>query len=260
MIPAPTAAERIRSACVRADGALLAVEGMPAAGTPVHHLLADGSFAVTVPVDGDAAGIDDGTPAMLELTDAAPVPLREPVRALVWARGRLRRVPLPAAAALLDSIAADDPNPALLQVQTARTAHRGPHPHDTCYALWRLQLVSVVVADGSGAEPVGVGELLGARPDPFSAMERCWLAHLDTAHPELIARLAARVPARLRRGTVHPLGLDRYGVRLRVEGADGDHDVRLPFHRPVDDARGLSQAIRVLLGCPFRNGLRARRS
>jgi hypothetical protein len=35
--------------------------------------------------------------------------------------------------------------------------------------------------------------------------------------------------------------------------------VRLPFHKPVDDMSGLSQAIRVLMGCPFINGLRARR-
>jgi hypothetical protein len=55
-----------------------------------------------------------------------------------------------------------------------------------------------------------------------------------------------------------PLGLDRYGVRFRVEGSDGDHDIRLPFHKPVDDMNGLSQAIRVLMGCPFLNGLRER--
>ena len=54
------------------------------------------------------------------------------------------------------------------------------------------------------------------------------------------------------------MGLDRYGVRLRVEGQDGDHDIRLPFVRPVDDVQGLGQAIRVLMGCPFVNGLRAR--
>ena len=29
--------------------------------------------------------------------------------------------------------------------------------------------------------------------------------------------------------------------------------------KPVDDMTGLSQAIRVLMGCPFVNGLRARR-
>ncbi|PQM44437.1 hypothetical protein C1Y40_05404 [Mycobacterium talmoniae] len=78
-------------------------------------------------------------------------------------------------------------------------------------------------------------------------------------HPDASPRLA--VPAAgggLRRGQVRQLGLDRYGVRLRVEGAEGDHDVRLPFPEPVDDITGLGRAIRVLMGCPFLNGLRAR--
>ena len=78
----------------------------------------------------------------------------------------------------------------------------------------------------------------------------------------MIARLATRLPACLRRGDVRPLGVDRYGVRLRVESADGDRDVRLPFRKPVDDVTGLGQAIRVLMGCPFGqgvSGLRPRR-
>ena len=32
-----------------------------------------------------------------------------------------------------------------------------------------------------------------------------------------------------------------------------------PPAAPVDDVTGLSRAIRVLMGCPFLNGLRARR-
>ena len=55
--PAPTTAERIRSACLRAGGAMLAVEGVEPTATPVHHLLEDGSFAITVPVDGVLAGL-----------------------------------------------------------------------------------------------------------------------------------------------------------------------------------------------------------
>ena len=117
----------------------------------------------------------------------------------------------------------------------------------------------MVVADSTGAESVAVATLLGAAPDPFCALESCWLQHLDSAHREVVDRLAARLPVGLRRGRVSPLGLDRYGVRLRVENDDGDHDVRLPFAKPVDDVTGLSQAIRVLMGCPFLNGLRARR-
>src|SRR5580693_2139709 len=90
----PTTAERIRSACVRAGGALLAVEGKDPVATPVHHLLRDGSFALAVPVDAARPRAEaSGSQALLELTDYAPLPLREPVRSLVWIRGRLQRIP-----------------------------------------------------------------------------------------------------------------------------------------------------------------------
>lgn len=115
------------------------------------------------------------------------------------------------------------------------------------------------MTDATGAEAVSVEDLLVARPDPFCGIESSLLWHLDNAHGDVIARLVSRLPAPLRRGQVRPLGLDRYGVRFRIEGNDGDHDIRLPFHKPVDDVIGLSQAIRVLMGCPFINGLRARR-
>ena len=239
---------------------MLAVEGVEPTATPVHHMLDDGSFAITVPVDGVLAGMvaaagAAGVQAVLEMTDYAPLPLREPVRSLVWIQGCLHNVPVGEVSALLDLIAAEDPNPALLQVNSGPAQQEG----DVRYALTRLEIESVVVADSTGAESVGVSALLGARPDPFCAMESCWLQHMESAHREVVDRLATRLPSALRRGRVRPLGLDRYGVRLRVENEDGDHDVRLPFANPVDDVTGLSQAIRVLMGCPFLNGLRARR-
>jgi hypothetical protein len=252
--PAPTTAERIRSACVRASGAILAVGGVEPTSTPVHHLLDDGSFAITVPGDGILAGMalgagTAGVQAVLEMTDFAPLPLREPVRSLVWVRGRLHGVPVSDVTALLDVIAAKGPNPALLQVNSDFAT-------DTRYALLRLEIESVVVADSTGAESVGLHALLGASPDPFCVMESCWLRHMESAHREVVDRLATRLPMPLRRGRVRPLSLDRYGVQLRVESDDGDHDVRLPFAKPVDDITGLSQAIRILMGCPFLNGLR----
>lgn len=253
--PAPTAAERIRSTCVRAGDALLALDDAEPVTTPLHHLLSDGSFAVAVALDGASANA--GGQAVLELTDYAPLPLREPVRSLVWIRGRLNAVPLPDVPGLLDSIAIQDANPALLQVRTAVSAP--PAADDTAYALLRLEVESVVVTDSTGAEAVDVAALLAARPDPFCAIESCWIRHLDTAHRDVVARLACRLPARLRRGDVRPLGVDRYGVGLRVESADDNHDVRLPFRAPVDDVLGLNRAIRILMGCPFVNGLSARR-
>jgi hypothetical protein len=257
--PAPTTAERIRSTCARATGAMLAIEGVAPTASAVHHLLEDGSFAITVPGDGVVAGMliaarAAGVQAVLEMTDYAPLPLREPVRSLVWIQGRVQGVAGAEIPQLLDMIAAENPNPALLQVNTTDEADG-----DTPLALVRLEVESVVVADSTGAESVGVSALLQARPDPFCVMESCWLQHLDAAHREVVDRLAERLPTTLRRGRVRPLGLDRYGVRLRVENDEGDHDVRLPFAKPVDDVTGLSQAIRILMGCPFLNGLRARR-
>ena len=123
--PAPTTAERIRSACVRAGGALLALEKGEAhddahadpVAVPVHHLLHDGSIALAFPADRDrSAGRPvSGSQAVLELTDYAPLPLREPVRSLVWVRGRLQQVAPDAVATMLDQIAAECPNPVLLK-------------------------------------------------------------------------------------------------------------------------------------------------
>src|SRR5271169_6236839 len=207
--PAPTTAERIRSTCALAGGALLAVERAEPLTTPLHHLLDDGSFAVAVPVGGavaaqfvecDAAGAQ----AVLELADYAPLPLREPVRSLVWIGGRLHGMPLPTVHRLLDRIAAEDPNPALLQVQTLES---GPvADDDTRYLLARLDIESVVVTDATGAEAVDVATLLAARPDPFCVFESCWIRHLDKAPRDVVARLAARLPARLRRGDVRRSG------------------------------------------------------
>src|SRR3954453_20186680 len=96
---APTTAERIRSTCARAGGAMLAIEGVDPIASAVHHLLDDGSFAITVPVDGLVAGMSvgagaAGVAARLEMTADSPRPLREPVRSLVWIGGRLQAVPV----------------------------------------------------------------------------------------------------------------------------------------------------------------------
>ena len=248
--PGPSTAERIRSVCVRATGALLAVDGYAPVDTPIHHLLDDGAFAVAATADSEmsaAVGRGAGVEAVLELTDHAPLPLRSPVRSLVWIRGQLRAVPEPIVSALLDVVASEDPNPALLQVNSGLSL------------MW-LRTESVVIADTTGAEAVELKDLLAARPDPFCVMESSWLQHIDADHREIVDLLASRLPTPLRQGNIRPLGVDRFGLRLRVERDDGDHDVRLPFAAPVSDAIGLGRAIRVLMGCPFLNGLRARKA
>lgn len=246
----PSTAERVRSSCARTQASVLAIEGSEPTATTVHHLLSDGDVVVAVPADSAAATLTwlaagGGLPAVLELTDQSPLHLREPVRSLVWLRGTLHGLCDGHSRQLADEVAAEFPHPELLDVG-----------HTT--VLLRLRLASAVVADSSGAEPVRLDQLLEATADPFWEMEGAWLQHLDDDHRDLIDLLARKLPPHMRNGRVRPLALDRYGLNLRVETADGDRDIRLPFAEPVDDATSLSRAIRLLVGCPFVNGLRAR--
>lgn len=246
----PSTAERVRSSCARTHDAVLAIEGSSPTATTVHHMLSTGDVVVTVPTESAAATMawlaaDGGLPAVLELTDTSPLQLREPVRSLVWLRGNLDALCDAHTRELADEVASEFPHPQLLDVG-----------HTT--VLLRLQLASAVVADSAGAEPVRPDQLLCATADPFWEMEDIWLRHLDEDHPDLIARLSQKLPPSMRRGRVRPLGINRYGVNLRVETEDGDRDIRMPFAEPADDATSLSRAIRLLVGCPFVNGLRAR--
>jgi hypothetical protein len=240
---APSTAERIRNACVHADQAMLALPGVDPVPIAVHHLRQCGDAVVAVPLDSPAVtaaalGGESGVQAVLELTDRTPLPLREPVRALVWLRGRVRAVPSGTQRMLASAVAADHPHPALLDVGHTTT-------------LLRLVLNSAVLADSTGAESVCHADLRTARPDPFWELEAAWLQHMDADHADVVAQLARHLPIRLRGGAIHPLAIDRYGVSLRIENPDGDHDIRLPFDSPVDDVESLSRAVRILAGCPF---------
>jgi hypothetical protein len=222
---------------------VLALPGDEPVPTAVHHLRSCGDAVITVGTGTPAAAAAAaGSPAVLELADHTPLRLREPVRTLVWLRGRVRTVPAELQRILAAEVAAEYPHPDLLDVG-----------HGS--ALLSIAVESAVVADAHGAASVDAADLRAARPDPFWEVESAWLRHLDSDHAGLICQLARHLPVRLRSGAMHPLAIDRYGVTLRVEGPEADHDIRIPFDAPVDDARALSRAIRILVGCPLRYGL-----
>ncbi|GAA1482308.1 DUF2470 domain-containing protein [Gordonia sinesedis] len=259
----PSDAEVIATACRRASGAMLAVESggahrggrvgvdstdpTPTDPTPIDlvHLFETQAF-VLVPTDDPVwnlvAATPHGLPAMVEITDCAPIDLRERVRSLVWLNGTLHPVPRDLERELAMEIATEHPSGGLLDIGHGRS-------------MLRLQVDTAVVASGSGAASVPAVDLVDARPDPFWEYEADWIAHLDSDHADIVGRLARKLPAEMRRGRVRPLGLDRFGIRFRIEGADGDSDVRLRFPRPVNDVAELSRALRGLAGCPFLNSL-----
>lgn len=237
----PIPAEQVRTACARTSHATLAVAGADPVRVPFHHLRANGTSVLAVP---PTAAPTRPASAVVELTDLSPLPLREPVRALVWLRGTATAVDPALQRAVAAEVAAENPSPALLDV-----GHT--------LVLLRLHVDSAVLADTTGAAPVNRHALLHSSPDPFWQCEDGWLAHLDTEHADMVAMIAHRFGAD-QHGRARPLALDRHGITLRVEAPDGDRDVRAAFEAPVDDACSLSRALRVLVGCPFLNGLRAR--
>ncbi|MEE4023978.1 DUF2470 domain-containing protein [Gordonia sp. PKS22-38] len=241
----PSDAELIQTACRQVGGATLAVEGAETTTVNVVHLFESQAFLL-VPTDGEAMTLagecSDGLAAMVEVTDCAPIDLRERVRSLVWLNGSLHAVPANLERDLAVEIAAEHPDDGLLDLGHG-------------YSMLRLQIDNAVIATSAGAASVGSVELAGAAPDPFWEFESDWIAHLDADHADLVGQLARRLPRDMRSGRVRPLGLDRFGIRFRVEAPAGDSDVRVPFARPVSDVYELSQALRTLAGCPFMNSL-----
>jgi hypothetical protein len=206
-------------------------EPFPAA----FHTLRPGGDAVLAIPTATCAALVEGAPAVLELIDHAPVPLREPVRSLIWLRGTVRLVPAVAQRALALAVAQSDPRPSLLDVGHGSS-------------LLRLPLASAVITDFSGAEAIDPDTLRLSAPDPFWELESDWLRHLDRHHQDVLTCLARRLPANAAPGRVRPLTLDRYGLTLRIEAFDGDYDVRLPFPEPVRNVAALGLAVRRLAG------------
>ncbi|WP_158850606.1 DUF2470 domain-containing protein [Saccharothrix deserti] len=240
--PAPHPAERARTIAARGGrAALLPSDGTENRITPVlHHVHRHGDATIVLPDDHplvEAARRTELT-AMLELADQAPVQLREPVRGLLWITGWLRTLdPAEAREATL-RVAETRPDPRLLDVGHGASA-------------LRLFPASLVVADAEGTTSLRPELFAQAEPDPFAAYEDHWLRHLELSHRDVVGLLAKHLPDDLKGGHVRPLGLDRFGLRLRVEMSDEDHDVRIAFSHPVSTSQELAVELRRLMGCPF---------
>jgi len=235
--PTPSPAERARTIAARhCPGTLIPTGSGDRVVPELHHVHSAGSVSVLLQ-DGHPLLDCADTPVMLELPDPAPVELREPVRGLLWITGWLRPLSDVAARARAVSIAEARPDSRLLDLGHGAR-------------LLRLTPASIVLADADGTHSLRPHMFSAAEPDPFHAYESEWLRHLATVHADVVTQLARHMPEELRNGRIRPLGLDRLGLRLRVE-ANEDHDVRLAFSRSVQNPQQLAQELRRLVGCPF---------
>ncbi|SNS28314.1 Protein of unknown function [Geodermatophilus saharensis] len=237
------AAERARTVATRAAAALC-LAGRDPSRPLAHATTTAGQVLVLVPGDGEVTAALDRAPdvsALLMVSDRAPVPLRDPVRGTLWLSGWLTPVPEAERRAAAVAFAEVRPEEALLDVGGAA-------------ALLRLDLAEVVLREGPGCAEVSPADYAAARPDPLAGIEERVLRHLDRDHPEVLAVLRSPVPVAAGE-TARPLGLDRFGYRLRIEGPGGHRDVRVPFARPLTCAGQLNAATSRLL-CALRAGSR----
>jgi hypothetical protein len=239
--PTPHPAERARTIAALGPATLLPGDG--GHGSKVvpllHHVHADGTVTALLPDEHDLiVTASDGGTAMVEVVDLAPVPLREPVRGLLWITGWLRVMPDAEAREIALEVAETRADPRLLDLGHGAS-------------LVRLIPAALVLADSDGTHPVRLDDFSVAEPDPFCGQEAGWLRHLELTHTDVVGLLARHLPEALRGGHIRPLGLDRYGLRLRVEALDADHDVRLAFAHPIRTPKELALELRRLVGCPF---------
>lgn len=152
------------------------------------------------------------SPVMLEISDPAPVPVRDRVRARVRLCGEAAR--------------------------SNQTAH-GIH----------IQPVSVHFESDGATVAVNPVDLWRAEPDPLALAEAGLLGHLDSCHPETMDLLARLIPDELRARArrIAPVALDRSGIVLRVEHTSGHTDLRLAFTRDITDASEAADAMAALL-------------
>lgn len=236
----PGLPERARTVALR-PAATVCAAGIQGGRVLAHTVTGAGQLLLVVPRDGDLAAAvrsapDQDLSTLLLVSDHAPVPMRLPIRAQLWLSGWATPVRLADQRAALLAFAEARPDAALLDV--GRTAE-----------LLRLDLAEVVLGESGQAVDVSPREFLAARPDPLAGIEADHLRHLAADHADVLELLAARLPPSLRtRGdVVRPLGLDRFGFRLRVERSHGHTDVRVPFARPLTCAGQLGQAVAQVL-------------
>ncbi|MDT0308786.1 DUF2470 domain-containing protein [Streptomyces sp. DSM 44917] len=240
----PSGAERVRTLVAGNASAVLVIPGCESserapATVDARAVSPSGDVLLLLPVGSPATraathATADEVTAVMEITDVAPVAVPHRIRGRGWVAGWLTHVPeaeRPAALALLA-----DERPGL------------PEPGPGA-ALLRLEVGEAYTDDLWGAEHVEPEDFAEAAPDPLARHEAELLQHLAASHGSQLRSLCALVGDR---GAcagwqrVVPLGLDRFGLRVRFCAADACFDARFEFPHPVTGIPGLRTAIRHL--------------
>lgn len=221
----PSTAERVRSILAAAHSMTVVSDGHH---TEVRRLDGAGAmsrFHLHAPTEDGRPPFAHRIPVRLELTDIAPTPVRDRLRARVTVTGLLAAPYRPEGA---DDTRADD----------------------TC-----MEFGQAVIEDAEGRAFVTLDALETTTLDPIAHCEASMLTHLVDDHAELVPLLLRLVRPRPDRGMRRalPVAIDRYGLTLRLEYARNHRDVRLPFATPVTEIDQAGPQIHALLAAARRS-------
>ncbi|MER7705407.1 DUF2470 domain-containing protein [Kitasatospora sp. NPDC097605] len=207
-IPEPSAAERIAGLLTATSSVVVRACGEQhelATPVSVHGSRLRLRAPLDAPLTAAVAREQDGLAVVLDVTDIAPVAVRDRVRGRLTLAGRL---------------------------QLAHLADDGLGVH------LRLDVAHAVLSTPYGTTAITGADLAAAAPDPLARYEAGLLTHLADGHPDALAVLTRLIDPELLAGlpAVRPLALDRYGLVLRLDHPGGHRDVRLVFPEPARDA------------------------
>ncbi|MET8859538.1 DUF2470 domain-containing protein [Streptomyces sp. NPDC004579] len=217
---APTAVERVRSILAAAHSMTVVCDGRHEEVRRLDGAGAMGHFHLHAPFEGAGAGAGPGDrtsgriPVRLELTDVAPTPVRDRLRARVTLTGLLAR----------------------------------PYDPDSTESTC-MEFGQGTLEDASGRSYVTLHELEATELDPLATSEAGMLTHLVDEHAELVPLLLRLVRPLPGGGVLRalPVGVDRYGLTLRLEYRRTHRDVRLAFKTPVRHVDHVGPQIHALL-------------
>ncbi|MEU2111334.1 DUF2470 domain-containing protein [Streptomyces sp. NPDC019507] len=185
---------------------------------------------------------DDDLTCVMEITDVAPVAVRQRIRGRAWLAGWLTAV-------------RNGDRARYERLLAERHPEHAPSYTDADHPAWmlvRLETGEISLDDLWGAGCVDPADLGATEPDPVAPHEAELLQHLHSAHGEQVRGLAGLLGERAGEAgaavrDVVPLALDRFGLRLRCTTADGrTFDARFDFPEPVEDTGALRHAMHTL--------------
>jgi len=200
-----------------------------------HGVVPDGSILFQAP--GDFAAQLGQYRVSATAVDVATVPQADRVRGEVTLSGPIYDVvePLPAGMRL-HLTGSDTPDESTQLIRLVP---------DAVALMWRCE----TKPDEPVARQVALEDYRGAFPDPLLGYEAEWLPHLQADHGELLVGLA-----RFELGwdedpeDVRALGIDRYGLVLRVRDCGVQLDLRIAFDSTVTCGCDVREAFGALLG------------